>query len=234
MNSRYYSMEKSGDVLNIYIYGDITDWRWDESDVSSYSLSKKLSEAGDDIKLINVHINSYGGSVSEGIAIYNQLLNHDAKVRTIVDGFACSIASVIAMAGEERIMNKSSLMFIHNPWTYAAGNADELRKEADDLEKIGRSGIEAYLSRITISEEELQIMLDEESWLLPEEAMNMGFATSIEADAESPVNQSARQRVIEAIKNSGSITEERTPPMAPEEQEPAVEKNSCINIFSKL
>ena len=119
-----------------------------------------------DVDVINVHINSYGGVVSEGLAIYNTLKNHKAKIRTIVDGFACSAASVVFMAGDERIMNDASLLMIHNAWTRVSGNAAELRKQADDLEKITQASIEAYMSRVNITEDELKALLDAETWLL--------------------------------------------------------------------
>ena len=77
---------------------------------------------------IEVHINSNGGAVSEGLAIYNVLKNSKAKVTTYCDGFACSPASVIFMAGDERVMNGASLLMIHDAWTYGQGNAAELRK----------------------------------------------------------------------------------------------------------
>jgi len=97
---KYYALEKNGKEADIYIFGDITSWEWYENDVSSYSLVKEIRALGPDVKQINVHINSYGGEVAEGLAIYNTLKNHKAKVRTIVDGFACSAASVVFMAGD--------------------------------------------------------------------------------------------------------------------------------------
>ena len=95
---KYYSLAKNGDAIDVYIYGDITSWPWDESDVSSYGLAKELELT--EAEQINCYINSYGGEVAEGLAIYNQLKRHPAKVTTICDGFACSAASVIFMAGE--------------------------------------------------------------------------------------------------------------------------------------
>ena len=176
---KYYALETNGSEADVYIFGDITSWEWFESDVSSYTLSKELNELDTKIETINVHINSYGGEVAEGLAIYNMLRNHNAKVVTYCDGFACSIASVIFMAGDERIMNNASLLMIHNAWMYTAGNADQLRKDADDLEKITQASIEAYKSHVSITEDELKELLDNETWLLPSDALEKGFATSI-------------------------------------------------------
>ena len=142
---------------------------WLESDVSSYTLSKELQ--GLDVDVINVHINSYGGEVAEGLAIYNMLKNHKAKVETICDGFACSAASVIFMAGDTRVMNPASLLMIHNVWTSAAGDAKELRKTADDLDKITSASIAAYKEHTNLSEEEIKAMLDNETWLTSQEAL---------------------------------------------------------------
>ena len=83
---KYYALETSGNEANIYIFGDITSWEWYESDVSSFTLSKELQELGDEVAIINVHINSYGGEVAEGLAIHNMLKNHKAKVKTYCDG----------------------------------------------------------------------------------------------------------------------------------------------------
>lgn len=177
MKNKYYSLLVSGREADVYIFGDITSWEWMESDVSSYTLAREIN--GLDVDYINVHINSYGGEVAEGLAIYNMLKNHNAKIRTYCDGFACSVASVIFMAGDERIMNNASMLMIHNAWTYAAGNAAELRKAADDLDIITQGAVAAYMSAVNITEEELKVMLDAEKWLLPQEALEMGFATSI-------------------------------------------------------
>jgi len=204
--NKYYALTTNGRTADIYIFGDITSWDWLESDVSSYTLSKELQ--GLDVDVINVHINSYGGEVAEGLAIYNMLKNHKAKVNTICDGFACSIAAVIFMAGDERIMNSASLLMVHNAWTLTAGNAAELRKQADDLEVINQSTMEAFKAHVNISDDELKTLLDNESWLSPQEALEKGFATSIKASEnnENP-SQSVKNKVIEMlIKPSNSVS----------------------------
>lgn len=192
----YYSLAQNEDTAILNIFGDITSFPYLESDVSNLQLSKKLEELKD-VSVIDVYINSYGGEVAEGLAIYNALKRHKAKVITHVDGFACSIASVIFMAGDERVMPNTSCLMIHNPWTFASGNANELRKQAEDLEKIGECSINAYLERVNISKEELKELLDNESWISPSEAVEMGFATSAEKDDdEEHANQSIKSKVI--------------------------------------
>lgn len=186
MSKKYYALETKDKEADIYIFGDIVDPTTQEfwgisADVSGYSLAQEIKEL--DVDVINVHINSYGGYVSEGLAIYNSLKEHKAKIRTICDGFACSAASVVFMAGDERIMNNASLIMIHNAWICTCGDANQLRKDADDLEKITQASINAYMESVNISEEELKNMMNEETWILPSEALETGFATSIVSDS---------------------------------------------------
>jgi ATP-dependent Clp protease protease subunit len=199
MSKKYYSMERVGEVLTVNIYGDITSIPWFENDVTADSIVRQI-DAAQDVSQIDVYINSYGGEVAEGLAIYNALKRHKAKVRTICDGFACSIASVIFMAGEERIMNESSLLMIHNAWTSACGNAAELRKLADDMEKITQASVEAYKAHSNLSEDEIKELMDAESWILPTEALEYGFATSIEKVENKNANQSAKFKLFEVVK----------------------------------
>lgn len=172
---KYYSLETNERTATVYIYGDITSWPWLESDVSSYLLSRQIE--GLDVDNINVYINSYGGEVAEGLAIYNNLKRHKAKVTTYCDGFACSAASVIFMAGDERIMYPASLLMIHNAWSIASGDSDDLRKAADDLETMTSVAKESYLSAVNISESKLNQLLDAETWLSPADSLEMGFST---------------------------------------------------------
>jgi ATP-dependent Clp protease protease subunit len=200
VKNKYYALETNGKEVDIYIFGDITSWEWYENDVSSYTLSKELQALDPDIETINVHINSYGGEVAEGLAIHNLLRNHKAKVRTYCDGFACSSASVVFMAGDERIMNTASLLFIHNAWMYTAGNASQLRKQADDLDTITQASINAYMQHVNITEDKLKELLDEETWLLPSEALEMGFATSIVGEkATEKAAASARKALFNLL-----------------------------------
>lgn len=176
----------------IDIYGDITSWRWIESDVSAYSFKKQLNEV--DTPAIDVRIDSYGGEVSEGLAIYNMLKNSDKEITTIVDGFACSIASVIFMAGKNRIMNTGTLLMWHNPWVYAAGNADDLEKTASDLRKMADSSVAIYQEGSNLSEDSIREMMNAETWISVDEALSMGIAT--EKHDGGGVKQSMESRTL--------------------------------------
>lgn len=203
MSKKYFSLVRNEESksADINIFGDITSWDIEEfGEMSAHTLSKQLEELND-VDTINVHISSYGGEVKEGLAIYNALKNHKAKIKTYCDGFACSIASVIFMAGDERIMSKSSALMIHNAWMFASGNANDLRKQADDLDKITKLSIEAYLEHVNISEEELKQMLDEETWLLYDECLDYGFATSVIGEEKTEnITQSAKSTILKMIK----------------------------------
>lgn len=223
MKKKYFSMEKTENEANINIYGDITSWAWEEyGEVSAVNLSKQLSDLGD-VSRINVYINSYGGEVAEGLAIYNALKRHKAKVVTYCDGFACSIASVIFMAGDERIMNDSSLLMIHNAWTLAQGNAEQLRKQAEDLDKITKASVAAYKAHSSLTEEEIKALLDAETWILPDEALEYGFATSIEETENKAVNQSAKMKFLEIVKKFRQEEEDE------EEEKPETEDGEDEN-----
>lgn len=201
MRNKYFNLETSGTTGNLYIYGDITSWPWSENDVSSYNLSKQLEELSG-IDNLNVYINSYGGEVGEGLAIYNSLKRFKGKVRTYADGFVCSIASVIFMAGEERIMNKASALLIHNAWSYESGDANALRKAADDLDIINNLSVQLYLEKINLTEEKLREYLDKETWINAEDALAYGFATSIEEQNLEKANQSYKEKLIHMILES--------------------------------
>lgn len=248
----YYALETNGSEANITIYGDITSWPWLEGDVSAANLSHKLEALGD-VSRINVFINSYGGEVAEGVAIYNALKRHKAKVVTYCDGFACSIASVIFMAGDERIMNEASVLMVHNAWTGARGNAAELRKAADDLDKINQLAITAYMAHFKGSDEELQAIMDAESWVLPEEAVERGFATSIDKTESDKASQNARasfaKMVLKARAAQATDPEPEPPvdpappaepdppaadPEPPADPEPEPEENKSVQMLEGL
>lgn len=230
--TRWFSLavEPEERTADLMIYGDIVAeaYRWGEDETSSYSLSKQLAEL--DVDRITVGINSYGGDISEGLAIYNALKRHRAKVVTRCDGFACSIASVVFMAGDERVMSDPSMLMIHNGWTFAAGNAKELRKAADDIEKMTEASVQIYLQSVSVEEAELRQLMDEETWIAADEAVSMGFATSMEGAAESDKpSQSVRKKVMQMLRNpyrqaEGDPEEEPDTTEPTEEPEPTEEE----------
>lgn len=205
-------------TLDLYIYGDVEadgyDWWTDDvirSETSANTFREELAKYPN-VNQINLYINSYGGSVFEGTAIYNQLRRHPAHKTVYIDGFACSIASVIAMAGDEIVMPRNALMMVHNMWMCVQGNAAELRKAADDLDKINEAGREAYLQKAgdKLTPEMIAQMEDDETWLTAEECIQYGLADRYaeqEADMAnaSQVLQRAQLTLEQRIKVNKSL-----------------------------
>lgn len=202
------------DRLDLYIYGDVEGDSWDwwsgeviESETSANHFRDALA-AHPDAKEIHIFINSYGGSVFEGTAIYNQLRRHPAQKIVHVDGFACSIASVIAMAGDRVIMPRNTMMMIHNMWMMAMGNAAELRKAADDLDVINTAGMQAYLQKAgdKLDADSLREMMDAETWLTAEDCIRLGLADEYaEEDADQGGMAEILQKATHSLQQSLSL-----------------------------
>jgi len=131
-------------------------------------------EALGEVEQIDLRISSPGGSIIEGNVIFNAIKRHPANVTVYIDGMAASMASVIAMAGDEVLMADNALLMIHNPWTVAIGDSEELRKEADLMDKMKSAIINAY-SRSNYSTEELEELMNATTWFTADEAMEAGF-----------------------------------------------------------
>ena len=240
---RYYQLINEQDTATLYIYGDITSWPWEESDVSSYNLSQELRQLrANGVKKVSVHVNSYGGEVAEGLAIYNELSEFE-DCETVCTGFAASIASVIFMAGRRRVMRPSSLLMIHNAWTVAAGNAEELRKTAEDLDTITSASVTAYMARAKVPEEEIKALMDRESWITPDKAMELGLCDAVEEakTEKTAVNQAyVPHWTVNADGRATDILEtkpnkENPEPAEPEKpEEPEQPVNSMKKFFRKM
>lgn len=239
-------------TLDIYIYGDVKgdshDWWTDEvieSETSANHFRDELAKYPNATQ-INIYINSYGGSVFEGTAIYNQLRRNPAHKTVYIDGFACSVASVIAMAGDEIIMPRNALMMIHNMWMSAVGNAAELRKAADDLDVINAAGRSAYLAKAgdKLPEEKLVEMMDAETWLTAEDCITYGLADRLadqDADMKNAAevlknaNLSAQQRIDVQRSLAAQLRELTKPEEKPKEKaEPEKDQKSNKNKFAFL
>lgn len=170
-------------MSRIYVYGTIG------YDVDAEYMRLALEDAQGDIEL---RINSGGGDVFDGQAIFSLLKDHKArtgsKITVVVDALAASIASVIAMAGDEVLMSSNALMMIHNPWTpQATGESKDLRDTADVLDKVRETILTVYEGRTGIDREMLGDMMDEETWLSAAEAISFGFADAVIEPSEAPV-----------------------------------------------
>ena len=134
---------------------------------------------------IDLRINSVGGSVIEGAAIFNALKRHKGGLTVHIDGLAASMASVIAMAGEETRIAENALLMIHNPWSMTMGDAADLRKEAAVLDKLKATLVNAYVRKTGQPRAAIEQMMDDETWLDATEAVAMGFADEIEDGIEA-------------------------------------------------
>jgi len=195
-------------VTELTIYGDIGEsWFWDST--SAIDVDNALKNAGDNDLV--VRLNSPGGSAFDGIAIYNRLNDHKGKVTVHVDGWACSAASVIAMAADELIMGAGSMLMIHEASTIVWGNKGDFRKEAELLEKLEDGIIDIYMTKANITRDEIRDMVNAETWFSANDALTIGFATSaaaatttVEDDKEVSqlkVQMLAMQSELDQLKN---------------------------------
>jgi ATP-dependent protease ClpP protease subunit len=192
-------------VAEIQIYEAISDW-WG---YDASRLAEDLKEAGE-IDEINVRIHSPGGDVFEGFAIFNILRGHDAKVTVNIDGIAASIAAVIAMAGEEISIAENGYMMIHNPFGFVMGEADELRRSADLLDKLTGTFARTVTARSEMDEDEVRDAMADETWYTAEEAVAAGLADNIVGAIEVAANADLSvfgHAPRDAVKRFGSQTE---------------------------
>jgi ATP-dependent Clp protease, protease subunit len=164
----------------IYLYDAIGDPYWGM--IGAENVIGDLAKMNG--KRVTLRIASPGGSVDEGRAIYNAIQRYKGGVDVVVDSSAYSIASYIAMAGERVVMAKNAMMMIHNPWTMAWGDAAELRKVADVLDKYRDSIVDAYTDKSKKDKKAIVKILDAETWYTAQEAVDAGFADSV-GDLES-------------------------------------------------
>lgn len=164
---------KAGEIL---IYEDVgAGWF---GGVSAKSFTDALKALGD-VATLDVRINSYGGDVFDGIAIYQQLVQSKARVTTHIDGIAASIASIIAMAGKEIKIAEAGWMMIHDAWGIFAGNAQALRENADRLDAVSKQLAGIYVARTKKKDEDIVNWMAQEKWFDSKEAVANGFATSV-------------------------------------------------------
>lgn len=163
--------------------GPIASDTWWGDEVTPDLFREELKQHAGDLTVV---INSPGGDVFAGLAIYNALVNHNGNVTVRVDGLAASIASVIAMAGDKIIMSPGSMIMIHRPSVYAAGTVDDMEKAKDVLMKIEEGITPIYAKRTGLSDEKIAELLEAETWMLADKAVELGFADEV---SEAPEKQ---------------------------------------------
>lgn len=187
-----------------------------------------------DAATIKVSINSPGGSVFDALAIFNALRQHPAAIEVVIMGVAASAASFIAMAGDKITMPANAFMMIHNPLNFAYGNADELRDMADVLDKIGESIIAIYVKRTGQTNEEIKALLDAETWLNADEALEKGFCDEVQAELKVAASFDL-DRLPENIRASITpVASNESDDEDPPEADPAPETSTAASLSESI
>lgn len=233
------------DKYQIYIYDDVTDegkfdwstWSLKESETSAKYFQERLSEIPENGE-IELFINSNGGSVKEGTAIYNQLKRHPAHKTGYVDGVAHSIAFVILQACDHRVMGEGTSALLHEMWVCVAGNAAQLRTEADQLDDLMVAIRKLFMLRAkNISEEELKAMMEKETMLTPDKALEYGLIDEIAGRAKESLDgpmQSAKdmKALQEKMRSDGfKDTLKEFEGLVDDKKEPENREVSMMDVF---
>lgn len=245
----------AGNVHKLYVYDDVSaygtfnwsTWNYEESETSAKYFRDQL-EAIPDTDTIELHINSNGGSVKEGVAIYNQLRQKACHKVGYVDGVAYSIAFVILQACDERVMGVGTSALIHEMWIEACGNAKELRKMADDLDVLMESNRQIFLERSSLEEQQLMEMMEAETFLTPDQCMEYGLIDKIgDYNAQMDGQQEDLEQQVQQMKdlvaqrkafqeNLAQMHQSAVkPPEPPEPPAPDTKlTNRLANLFQKM
>ncbi|WP_107951359.1 head maturation protease, ClpP-related [Lysinibacillus parviboronicapiens] len=210
-------VNEDNDETVLTIYGDIGESFWYES-TSANDIDRALKEVK--TSNITIRLNSPGGDAFDGIAIYNRLKDHKAKVKIIVDGWACSAASIMAMAADELIMNTGAMIMVHEAWTIAIGSKTEMQKTIDMMAKLDESLLDIYMTKAQITRDEMKQFVINETWFTADEAVAIGFATA----TEDTKDEEADKANAEAYKNNV---------LARFKQEPIQQPNNVLNKFQR-
>lgn len=201
----------SGGVVDLMLYGDIGAWG-----ISAAQFARDLKALGD-VSQINLHVHSPGGDVFEGMAIYNLLKNHPARVEGTVDGLAASMGSVVLMASDVIRIPSNAMIMVHKPWGIQGGDAEEMRRYADLLDQVEDSLVAAYTGKTGLSVDEVKALLAAETWMTGAEAVERGFADELveSLDTFAKINSQRMQdfqKMPAALKNLFEPRASVTPP----------------------
>lgn len=236
MSKKYWEFKnQTDDSADLYLYIQIASWGGGCYAHSAQSFKQELDALGN-IKSLNVYINSPGGDVFEGNAIYNMLKRFKADVNVYVDGVAASIASVIAMSGKTVNMPKNSMLMIHNAWTYVEGNSDDLRKMANTLDKVNTSIRQAYLSKAgdKLDEETLIKLMDATTWLTAQECYDYGLCDNLLDEVN--IAACVKGMDFKAYKNvpKALIVKNEEPPEGEQEDPKELKANNELELAKAL
>lgn len=255
MKDRNYNIKQiteNQNVLQIYLYGEIepaTFDIWEGKKVSKNSAEyiRSLIESNKNINEIEIYINSIGGYVNEGVSIYNLLKRQSVPVTAYIDGMACSIASVVAMAADKIVMPSNTTMMIHHAIGGCYGNAKEHREFAAQLDKISEASTNSYLVHAgdKLTRKTLEPLLNAETFLTAQEAFELGLcdeiidpvdlteSKEIVVDAEQKKNPKAKQAAAELAKMLGAKPEPPEPQTPPEPKPKNPEEKDSFGIIEE-
>lgn len=200
MSEKWFTIQNKGpESGEIYIYGTITDEKWFDDDVTPSWFKDEIQKLKS-AKTIDIHINSGGGGVFAGLAIYNMIKRLSVNTTTYIDGLAASTASWIGLAANKVVMPKNAMMMIHNPMSMVMGYASDLRKEADVLDKV-KSTIITSLQRgkKSLSDEKIGSMMDGETWMDGQQAYDNGFVDVVETSKFITASINNKKLIINGI-----------------------------------
>lgn len=223
--NKWYEIRAAGNsrTAEVYIFGDIGESWWSDQTVTAHQFVRDLDKL--DAEILNVRINSYGGAVSDGLAIYNALRRHRAKKTVTVEGVAVSIASLIAMAGDTVDMPANSLLMIHAPWGAVQGNAADMRDMADVLDRYAAAMASSYARKTGQPEADMLALLTdgENHWYTAVEAQAAGFADTVSAELQAAASIPPRFRPQSTPIGVAAMADDikPTPPAAPVSAAPA-------------
>lgn len=186
------------DSADVYLYGEIGGW-WDG--IQPDDFAKEVAAL--DVSTLNVRINSPGGIIVDGLSIYNALVQHPAQVVVHIEGIAASIASVVAMAGDEIRIGEAANVMIHKPWSFALGDADDMRKEAEILDGLEQGLVDIYVARTGNADEQVRDWLKAETWFRGQKAVDNGFADSV-MPAKTKEKKAARSALLGMYRHTPS------------------------------
>ena len=196
------SISARSDDATITIYDAIGSDGWSDSGVTAKRISAALRSIGD--RDVTVSINSPGGDFFEGLAIYNLLREHPHKVTVKVVGLAASAASIIAMAGDEVQVAKSGFMMIHNAWAFVVGNKEDMWGAADILDGFDKAMADLYATATGIDANKISTMMDSETWMSGQDAVDQGFATGL-LSADEVVEGDGDKGAVAAVRKIDNI-----------------------------
>ncbi len=188
MNKKFWNWVEEDSSRTLFLNGAIAEESWYDDEVTPKQFKNELFSAEGDI---TIWINSPGGDCIAAAQIYNMLMDYKGQVTVKIDGIAASAASVIAMAGTKVLMSPTSLMMIHNPLTVAIGDSEEMQKAISMLDEVKESIINAYEIKTSLPRAKLSKLMDAETWLNANKALELGFADDIMfKDNQTPTQNS--------------------------------------------